>query len=537
MKQVYVLLISFFVSANIFAQTSDLKILEKETVYIIVKDSIKLATDIYIPDGASTDDGNKYSTILIRTPYSMNNIGEEGTNQVKALLKNRWVVILQDTRGRYLSEGVYHPFRHERSDGVATTKWIRSQSWSNGKIAGWGGSYVGYTQWAICDKLDVLTPIITSANMYDIVYPEGIFSLATTINWGLGTGVDTYYALPLSVADESMDVQIKFYDYWLQHPHEDAYWEDMNHRKNITSPVFSIAGWYDIFLMGQINDFEALGATRHPDSRLVIGPYAHGEVTIETKYGKAGMLHNFDKDMIAFIKKHFEEEKEIISTPYSFFIINRNEWINCRQWPPKQSTLISYYLNANGQISNKPDINERIVEYSYNPTDPYPSFGGTFLGVGVGPAYQNANVDRKDQIVFEGKILSEPMVLLGEIDATIYASTDAVSTDFYIQLQEVQANGKILNIQEGGKTIYSEGNAKPFPKKIDISVWATGYQINAGNKLRIVISSSLFPRYNRNLNSGEPIFDAKSPRVANQKIYFGEGYPNCIHLPVMNIER
>ena len=187
-------------------------------------------------------------------------------------------------------------------------------------------------------------------------------------------------------------------------------------------------------------------------------------------------------------------------------------------------------------MSRDQDPSEKVIEYTYDPSDPFPSLGGTFLGVGVGPAFQNQNTERKDQVAFESEVLEEALVLLGPIDATIYAATDAPSTDFFISLQEVRADGKIINIQEGGKNVFSEKRADPWIKQIDISVWATGYQVNAGNKLRVVITSSLFPRYNRNLNSGEDIFNAQNPRIARQKLYFGEKYPSYISLPVLDIK-
>jgi len=156
--------------------------------------------------------------------------------------------------------------------------------------------------------------------------------------------------------------------------------------------------------------------------------------------------------------------------------------------------------------------------------------------VGVGPALQNPNIDRKDQAAFESEPLDKPLVLLGPIDAAIYVSTDAPCTDFFVSLQDVDADGKILNIQEGGKTVYSDDTATPRLQTADVSLWATGYQINAGHKIRVVVSSSLFPRYNRNLNSGEPIFAAQHPRVAHQKVYFGKKYPSHIRLPVLDID-
>ncbi|MEN8201179.1 MAG: CocE/NonD family hydrolase [Bacteroidota bacterium] len=531
-----------------YAQQGTGKELSKETIFITVEDSIQLGTDLYFPEGKGP-----FPTILVRMPYNINGIGTYGEKIVSGFLENGWMAVLQDTRGKFTSNGEYHPFRHERPDGLATVQWIRSQPWCNGKIAGWGGSYVGYTQWAIADVLDVITPTVTSANMYELIYPDGILSLATGLNWGLANGARTYnavdpekmknsyFTLPLSVSDDSAVKQIGFLDAWLAHPHEDGYWGAMNHRAAITCPVLTIAGWYDIFLMAQIRDFEMMEPCRHPDSRLMIGPYAHGTITIETDFGKDGDLTVLEGDLVsAFIKKHLEEESPASDQsgsgkPYSFFIMHRNQWVDCEAWPPGNSTPTPFYLNPDGTISQDHNPTGKVIEYSYDPLDPYPSLGGTFLGVGVGPAYQNANTGRTDQVVFESEALEEPLVLLGPIDATIYAETDAPTTDFYISLQEVRSDGKIINIQEGGKTFYSEERA-PWPKKLDISVWATGYQVEAGHKLRVVISSSLFPRFNRNLNSGEEIFNAQNPRIARQKIYFGEKYPAHIILPVLEID-
>ena len=127
-------------------------------------------------------------------------------------------------------------------------------------------------------------------------------------------------------------------------------------------------------------------------------------------------------------------------------------------------------------------------------------------------------------------------MLLGPINATIYVSTDAPSTDFFVSLQEVRDDGKIINIQEGGKTIYSDEFSVTRVQKVDISLWATGYQVNRGHKIRAVISSSLFPRYNRNLNSGEAISTAHKPRKAQQELYFGDKFPSHFILPVLEIE-
>ncbi len=543
------ILVTLTIHILLYSQGGEHSDLTKQTVFITVDDTIKLATDLYFPNKTGP-----FSCILVRNPYNKNGIGEYGEKYVKLFLKNGWAVIIQDTRGKFESNGTFCPFKHERSDGLATVKWIRSQSWSNGKIAGWGMSYMGYTQWAIADQLDVITPTLTSANMYEVFYPAGIYSLATALNWGLPNGARTYnaispekmeesyYILPLSVADDSTVKQINFMDTWLKHPLEDAYWGVMNQRSAVTCPIFSIAGWYDIFLMAQIRDFEMMKPYRHPESRLIIGPYAHGQITIDTDFGKNGDFSLHDDEMMAFIKKHLtkdteETEGSCTNKPYSFYIIHRNEWLESNQWPPENSHPTPFYLHSNGEISQYPDDTEKIIGYTYDPADPFPSIGGTYLGVGVGPAFQNSNKKREDQIVFESGPLKKPLVLLGPIDATIYAGTDAPSTDFFILLQEVRADGKIINIQEGGKRIYSDEKALSRPQRTTMSLWATGYQIEADHKLRVVITSSLFPRYNRNLNSGKPIFKAKYPRVAHQKIYFGNKFSSYVMLPVMDIDR
>ncbi len=516
----------------------------KQTIMIAVEDTIKLATDVYLPQK-----NGPFPTILIRSPY--NRAGAKGDGERFA--GAGYAVVIQDTRGKYESEGMFYPFQYERRDGLVTVKWIRSQKWSNGKIAGAGGSYVGYTQWAIADQLDAMTPILTSANMYDLLYPSGIFSLATAFNWGLvvnsRTGVDiksekirkSYSILPLSVADDSTAKQNDFTDDWLAHQYEDAYWGAMNHRSAEICPMYAVAGWYDIFLPAQIRDFIEQGARRHPDSRLVIGPYAHGKVAVELDFEDKEKLY-FNNDILGyFLSKQLGNGDAVTPKIYpqkmfSLFIMQRNEWIDCDHWPPEKSTATPFYFSSNGAITPQVDNVDNMFEYDYDPSDPFQSIGGTFLGVGVGPAFQNPNIVRKDQAVFEGEPLDKPLVLLGPVDATIYVSTDAPCTDFFISLQDVDADGKILNIQEGGKTVYSDETATPRPQKVDVSVWAAGYQVDAGHKIRVVVTSSLFPRYNRNLNSGEPIFEAQNPRVAHQKVYFGKKYPSHIRLPVLDID-
>jgi putative CocE/NonD family hydrolase len=510
------------------------------TEMISMSDGIKLATDIYLP----AKDG-KYPAILVRTPYDKKHIKEGAL----WFIENGYVVIAQDCRGKFLSEGSFYPFKNERADGQVTVDWIRTQPWTNGKIGGWGGSYVGYTQWAVSDLLDVITPELTSADIHGLLYSGGMFSLATAFNWGLVVDAQTvnpvppekilasYTILPLSVADDSTTKDIAFIDDWLAHPSYDLYWQHMDHQKIASAPVLSIAGWYDIFLMPQIYDFQALDPAVQAKSHLIVGPWCHGAQAYKNEYGGSERTGHKRELMRRFVNQQLKNIEFDLSDmvfqdkKYNLFIMERNEYYGADVWPPEATVFTDYYIGPDQYLSPKKLKKEGKLGYPYDPRNPYPNKGGTFLGVGVAAALQNDNLSRTDQLMFETPVLESPLILLGPVSATLYLSSDVPSTDFVVCLQDVFPDGNIFNIQEGGKRV----DIKPGINEVKISVWPTGYQINPEHKLRVVISSSWFPRFDRNLNSGEPIFSAKTINIANQTIYYGKN-PSMITLPILNIE-
>ena len=509
---------------------------------VIMTDGTALATDIYLPEGEGP-----FTCILIRTPYN-----KKGTKGDCEWFQERgFVVVSQDCRGKYSSQGKFYPWINERSDGLTTLEWIHDQEWSDGKVGAWGGSYVGYTQWAISDQLDVITPYVTGADMYDLFYPAGLFSLGLSFSWGFIVDAQetnsipsekskaSYSILPLSATAEStIGKKSEFVDDWLKHTERDEYWQSQNHRGIAKADVFSIAGWYDIFLLDQLADFEAL-ETNSSDNRQIVTYFCHGNAAVKNDYG--GSTKTGDPASLAkqYLINHLrDDEAEIFVSPfkdtkYNLFIMERNEFYGADNWPPKATSFVNYYFGPNEYISTTKQKDKTSVTYSYDPANPYPNLGGTAIGENVGPSLQNSNVERKDQVIFESSVLDSSLVLLGPISATLYVSSDAKSTDFYVSLQDVFENGDIVNIQDGGARA-SFDNSKI--EKLDIDVWATGYQLEAGHKLRVVVCSSLFPRYNRNLNSGEPIYSAEKIIVARQKVHFGPEYPSHITLPVLDLK-
>jgi uncharacterized protein len=513
----------------------------KSEIGLTMTDGVSLSTAVFVPKGKGP-----FPTVLVRTPYDRK--ADEWMGKVFNLF--RIAVVLQDVRGKFQSEGVFYPFVNERSDGLVTLQWIRDQPWSNGIVGGYGASYLGITQWAVADSLDCMNLLVSGANLYEFLYPDGLFSLQSALTWGSGAAdqksnrVDPerlaagFRTLPVSVADDSTIKDIDFLNDWMLHEQYDAFWERMNFRGNTDARLLSVAGWYDIFLKSQIADFQALEVNGSSDHRMIIGPYFHGspgekiDYGGEKKTGKPAVLFKY-------IRKELKGKKAKLGSPlhdtrYNLFIMERNEYIGSDVWPPVATSMIPFYVGTGGYLDERPFADPGTLSYRYDPGDPYPSIGGTVLGDGVGPALQNENLTRSDQLVFEKRVDGKPLVLLGPIRAELWLSSTAACSDFIVCLQDRFPDGRIINIQEGGARVSFDGQEAV---KAGISVWATGYQLNPGHTLRVVITSSWFPRFNRNLNTCEPMYRATRIEKAGQTVLFGTNTPSAIYLPVYQADR
>ena len=368
---------------------------------IRMSDGAELATDVYLPKKKG-----RYPTVLVRTPY--NKSSEEWME--KAFGKLGIAAVVQDVRGKFKStRGILWISLMNVTDGLQTLRWIREQPWSDGTVAGWGGSYVGFTQWAISDSLSFLTPLLTGANLYDLFYPDSLFSLHLAFVWGFLNASQTMNTipleklaasmmiLPLSVSDDSTVKDIPFINDFLQHEKYDSYWQKMDFRGITKSPLISIAGWYDIFLKSQIDDFEALSAKGNPGNRMIIGPWCHGNQGEKNEYG--GLKKTGKPDLILkYMKDYLAGKKIKLTSPlkdekYNLFIMERNEYVGSDRWPPEETHMVPYYLGPSGYLGKMNYKDNGELNYIYDPSDPYPSIGGTILGEGVGPARQNGNVD------------------------------------------------------------------------------------------------------------------------------------------------
>jgi putative CocE/NonD family hydrolase len=274
------------------------------------------------------------------------------------------------------------------------------------------------------------------------------------------------------------------------------------------------------------------------ESRLIVGPWCHGSQGEVNLYGGTKKTGKPQK-VFVYVKNYLKGKKNKLTKPlknnrYNLFIMERNEYAGSDVWPPEETTITPYYLGPSEYMAQEKYSVNGVLDYKYSPANPFPSKGGTALGDGVGPAQQNESVNREDQLSFTMDVTAEPLILCGPLSATLWLTSDVSCTDFVVEIQDVFPDGKIINIQEGIAKVEINGNK---PQKTDISVWATGYQLNPGHSLKVIITSSWFPRFNRNLNNCEPILNAVEMRDANQKIYFGPDYPSSINLPVYTFRK
>ncbi len=548
----------------------------KQTVMVPMRDGIQLATDLYLPDA-----GGPFPTIVIRTPYAKS----EGKLSGEFFARYGYAVAVQDVRGRHSSQGDFYPFRNEVEDGVVFTHWLKQQSWCNGKIGAFGPSYLGFTQWAMAvgnPDLSAIAPTFITANLYNGIYHDGTFCELTFLHWALSSygrygdmrgaanvqkGYDHF---PLVESDDVALKDIPFFDDWVSHPTPDSYWRAINvdHRfADISAPAFLTAGWYDFFRDEQLEDFQLFQKTAPAAARektkLLVGPWNHGFFNgNQNLYGiQQRKLEVIPFDFVRETKAWYDYSLKGISNgwdkrpPVRLYVLGKNEWQDEQQWPPARAVSRSYYFHSAGKAQtlqgdglidvNLPTTAELEDSFVYNPRQPVPTRGGSHgQPAACGPADQREVEGRPDILVYSSSELAAPVLVMGPVAARLYASSTALDTDFTAKLVDVFPDGKALIVCEGivraryrngmGQAELMEaGKIYPFT----IKVGHTAVLFQPGHRIRLEISSSNFPRYDANPNTGAPIATERNPVPATQKIYHGKEYPSALILPVVEEKR
>lgn len=554
---------------------AEYKVRAEKNVMVPMRDGIKLATDIYFPVGLE-----QAPVILIRTCYGKSLQMVTGrANTSKIFASRGYIVIIQDVRGRYDSEGDFYPFLYDGQDGQDTIAWIQKQPWFNGKLGTYGGSYLGTTQWfeAPGQEIDAMHLMVTSPNIKEILYTGGELHLMTIYFWAMATGQRknnfqaaftmprinrSIYTLPLAKADDRAGRDVKYFNDALDPQAILGLYEKIsleNKYREVSAPAVFVAGWYDMFLGPQLKDFERLtseGKGRARDSVLIIGPWGHGmnggDKSVSYGRNNSVLRSVSPANTLAWFDHWLKgQDNQVKEWPrVRIFVMGENRWRNENEWPLARTRFTNYYFHSGGKantrlgdggLSTDAPGSEPADRFSYDPLHPVPSKGGNNLGLNLG-AYDQSEIElRQDVLCYQSAVLEKDLEITGPIRAVLYAASDARDTDFTVKLVDVYPDGKAVNIQDGiVRAIYRNNDPrKPTPltpaaiEKYEIDLWATSNVFKPGHRLRVEVSSSNFPRFNRNLNTGEPVPQATRTVVANQMIYHDAEHPSHIILPVI----
>jgi putative CocE/NonD family hydrolase len=554
-----------------------------------MRDGVVLRADVYRPDAPGP-----HPVLLQRTPYSKNDA--EAPRRFSALASRGYIVAVQDTRGRYTSDGVAVP-HDEGDDGYDTVQWAAALPGSNGRVGMFGGSYLATTQLQAATRqppaLAALFPASSYARRHDMVFQGGAFYLSDGLSWNLGQGVDVrrrvltpvidrdgpiglearqrqmlrekwYWQLPLKSFDE-LDLR-RFapgYFQMLEHPDRDRFWDaaDIESRHDrFLVPAFHLTGWYDTLLTGTLKNFTGLRARAANEKarryqRLVIGPWTHARPTpASTSIGDVsyGPDAGFDAEaaMIAWFDCWLKGGDPAVfgKAPMRLFVMGENRWRDEAEWPLSRAERTAYYLSSGGGANTlkgdgvldtaTPRASSPPDRYTYDPANPVPT--GASGGYSRNPADQRSVEARPDVLVYTTAPLARDVEVTGPLTLTLWVASTARDTDFTGKLVDVFPDGTARALADGIlRARYRRGVTSQLlltpgePTEIMIDLGATSNLFRTGHRIRLEVSSSNFPRFDRNPNTGGVFGEDAGVRKAEQTILHDAAHPSRLTLPVV----
>ncbi len=581
-KRVLYLTAIALLSSAAWGSVSSSLVVEND-VPVKMRDRVILRADIYRPQTSG-----KFPVLLQRTPY--NKADADGVTFASKAVPLGYVVIVQDTRGRYMSEGEWYPFVHEADDGYDTVEWAAALPYSDGRVGMFGGSYVGATQMLAAvahpPHLAGICPVVTASNYHEgWTYQGGAFEQWFNESWTSILAQDTLnrtvrehtnalngaWTLPLSAyvlfppAPASTAVLAPYFLDWLKHPSYDDYWKRLSieeHYGDIAVPALTIAAWYDIFLGGSLGNY--IGMKQHAASsgaregqRLLVtigGHAGSGRKIGDVDFGEQAAFHE-DEVVISWYEHLFRHVKNEFSSPkrVQIFVMGLNQWRQEDDWPLPRARATRYYLHSGGQanslsgdgnLSTAPPRNESPDHYTYNPGNPAATIGGPLCcdahHLMPGPRDQRSVEARNDVLVYSTPALTEDTEVTGPVSLEVFVTSSAVDTDFTAKLVDVYPDGFAQNLTEGIlRARYHNSAEKPEllnpgqVYKLSLDLWSTSNVFKKGHRIRLELSSSNFPRFDRNLNTGEEVTNAKNMVSATNTIFHDAEHPSALLIPVV----
>lgn len=575
-----------------------------KAVRIPMRDGTLLAADIYRPAVEG-----KFPALVERTPYNREQSVILRTQTPQFMAERGYVFVVQDVRGRFGSDGLWYPFVDdgwgENRDGYDTIEWIAQQPWCNGRVGTAGGSYAGQTQMLLAPtRPPSLGCCFVREAASDLtqqwIYRGGALELAFNYDWmmrhggidmrrqgelinrAIGVDQKRFEGLPLGKGPLVRNAFQWLHDV-LDRAECPEFWDDFNFEKQygrIDTPMYHMAGWFDIFLAGSLRNFVGIAeegrskATRK-SQKLLIGPWTHGPTVHDPAFARyvgdmdfgPQAVFDFNGEMLRWYDHWLKgEDTGVLEEPrIRYFLMGANEWRTATSWPPPDTAVQRWYLHA-GRSGSAESLNDGLLStqtpgkkeepdsYRYDPADPAPTVGGNTLysiqrrhesgeetpdfSITAGPRDQRPVEPRC--LTYTSGPLTESIDVVGPVTAILYVSSSCVDTDFAARLCDVFPDGRSILVVDGilraryRKSIFRPKLMRPGKVyRLEIDLWPTAWRFAEGHRLRLAIASSNFPRFDRNLNNGKSASAASEMEIAVNTVHHERAHPSCIALPCL----
>lgn len=514
-----------------------------------MRDGVELLADRHYARGVPTSD-----VVLMRSPYGR---GTLFGLMAQLIAERGFQVVVQSVRGTCGSGGRFDPMRQEQADGVDTLKWLRQQSWFGGKLFTFGPSYLGNVQWAMAaaapELMDGLALPVTLSNFRHELLGGGSFMQGNMLSWtelmrGMVNFVpgqrmqrpkidalaSVHEHLPVGTLDQAaFGETVSWWQDWVGHEDPgDPWWQAIDHSAavaNLTAPTTLVAGWRDVFLPHQLEDF----ATRRAAGReawLTIGPWTHASMQ--------GMAAGVREAIATFTALGNGQHPYADRDRVRLFIQGAQVWRDYPTWPPPDGVTLRFHLHTGGKLELGQARQEEIGTcYVYDPADPTPAIHGLYAMARSEVRDMTALEQRKDTISFTSAPLDDNLDVIGPVQVALSVRSDREHTDFYACLCEVDGKGRPIQVVDGFQRLRPQKPAADAAgvRRITIACWPTAYRFKRGRRIKLIIASGSHPRYARNPGTGEPLATATRMVTARQEVLHSLSYPSFLEVSVQGL--
>ncbi len=553
-------------------------------VVVPMRDGTRLSADVYLPRG----DG-PFPALVERTPYGKEASIEVQIGAPQFFTDHGYAVVIQDVRGRFASEGRFYPFKYdgwgEQQDGYDTVEWIAAQPWCDGRVGTIGGSYAGATQYRMAPTrpphLRAMAARQSASDYWaEWVYHGGAFELGFMLHWTLrweffnlahlASGDeyerrkaeladaiedmdDLYQRLPL--APDPLVVGLEdWYNEFLAHPADGPFWQQWSiarQHHQVDTPIFHLGGWFDIFINGTLKNFTGLRANARSQAardaqKLIVGPWIHSPANMlkptqgDVNFGPAS-VRDYNEMRLPWFDYWLKGRSNVVmdEPPVQLFVMGENRWRSADTYPLPDTQYQSWYFCGGGGLTTMPPTTDEPPDtFLFDPAHPTPTLGGCTLYMSSGPFDQTPA--EAWGLTYTSTPLPHDLTIIGPVACVLLGASSAVDTDWVVRLTDVEEDGFSRLLCDGIlRARYRASHINPTPLtpgevyEFVVDLWATANTFKAGHCIRVAVCSSSFPRFDRNLGTGEVPAQGGRVCVQHNTVFHDALRPSRIILPVI----